>query len=182
MSAHSIPRLLTVEEYERIPDPPGGRYELRHGEAVFVAYPVREHKAIQRNARDLLLPLVKPHGFIVDTEYPYRPLPENEVWGADVACVKASRDRLAKWLEGSPELVIEVRSPSNTKAELHDRAMTTIAGVGCVAFWLADFRTRSVTVYSPAKGMCIYQGDAEVPVGIVPGAIRLNDLFADIES
>jgi hypothetical protein len=39
VSAATIPQLLTVEEFNRIPDPPGGRYELRHGEAVFVSYP-----------------------------------------------------------------------------------------------------------------------------------------------
>jgi Uma2 family endonuclease len=43
--------------------------------------------------------------------------------------VLASRDRLSDWLEGSPELVIEVRSPSNTKAKLHDKAMTTFAEI-----------------------------------------------------
>jgi len=181
VSAHSIPKLLTVEEYERIPDPPGGRYELHHGEAVFVAYPVRQHKDLQRLLRKLLEVLAEPHGFIVDTEYPYRPLPENEVWGADVACVRAQRNRVVKWLIGSPELVIEVRSPSNTKEELHDKAMTTLAGAGSVEFWLVDARTRSVTVYSVARGMELYEGDAAVPVGIVPGHIALRELFADVE-
>jgi Uma2 family endonuclease len=31
--------LMTVEEFLKLPDPPGGYYELRHGEAVFVTYP-----------------------------------------------------------------------------------------------------------------------------------------------
>ena len=173
--------LLTVAEYERIPDPPGGRYELHHGEAVFVAYPFRPNKDLRRRLRKLLEPLAEPFGFIVDTEYPYRPLAENELWGADVACVTESRDRVAKWLEGSPELVIDVRSPSNTKAELHDKAMTTLAGAGAVAFWIVDARTRTVTVYSVSAGMQVYQGDMAVPVGIVPAHISLTDLFADLE-
>ena len=87
MSAPSIPKLLNVEEYEQLPDPPGGRYELRHGEAVFVRYPVREHKDRQYILTELLRSILKRLGSRVDTEYPYRPLPENEVWGADVACV-----------------------------------------------------------------------------------------------
>src|SRR5438105_2324955 len=146
VAAQSIP--LTVEEYERIPDPPGGRYELHHGEAVFVTYPVRRHKDLQRRLRKLLEPMAEPRGFIVDTEYPYRPLPENEVWGADVACVSGPRNRVEKWLVGSPELVIEVKSPSNTKAELHDKAMTTLAGAGSVEFWIVDPKTSTVTVYA----------------------------------
>jgi Uma2 family endonuclease len=89
-----------VEEYERIPDPPSGRYELHHGEVAFVTYPVWEHKELQRRLRKLLETTAEPLGFIVDTDYPYRPLGENEVWGADVACVSGARhDAIDKWLE-----------------------------------------------------------------------------------
>jgi Uma2 family endonuclease len=69
----SIPKLLTVEEFEQLPDPPGGRYELRHGEAVFVTWPVRQHKDQQYHLRRLLEPMAEPRGFRADVEYPYRP-------------------------------------------------------------------------------------------------------------
>jgi Uma2 family endonuclease len=48
VSAQSIPNLLTVEEFDRIPNPPGGVYELRHGEAVLVTFPGKHHKTLQR--------------------------------------------------------------------------------------------------------------------------------------
>jgi Uma2 family endonuclease len=51
VSAQSVPRLLSVEEYEQIPDPPGGRYELHHGELVFAAFPFKQHKDLQRLRR-----------------------------------------------------------------------------------------------------------------------------------
>ena len=181
MSAQSIPRLLTVEEYERIPDPPGGRYELHHGEAVFVTYPVWQHKVLQRRLRKLLESMAEPQGFVVDSEYPYRPLPENEVWGADVACVRESRDRVAKWLEGSPEFVIEVQSASNTKAELHDKAMTTLAGAGSSEFWIVDPAARTVTVYTASSGMRLYHGDSMVPVPMLEGHVSVGDSFAPID-
>ena len=117
MGARSIPSPITVAEYERDPDPPGGRYELHHGELVFVTYPIRQHKDLQRRLRKLLEPIAEPKGFIVDTEYPYRPIPEHEVWGAGVACVREERDRAElKWLNGSPEIVIEVRSSAGKSA------------------------------------------------------------------
>jgi Uma2 family endonuclease len=55
---------------------------------------------------------------------PFRPLPEHELWAADVAYVSKER-----WeqidpednLVGAPDLVIEVLSPSNTAAEINDR-------------------------------------------------------------
>jgi Uma2 family endonuclease len=181
VSAQSLPRLFTVDEYEQIPDPPGGHYELHHGELVFVTYPVRQHKVLQRRLRKMLEPLVEPHGYLVDTEYPYRPLPENEVWAADVACVKQSRDSLAeKWLVGSPELVIEVKSPSNSKHELYDKAMTTLAGAGAAEFWIADAVTGSITVYSKTAGVHVYRASGLVPLPVFEGGIEIEKLFAGV--
>lgn len=179
VSAQPIPKLFTVEEYEQIPDPPGGHFELHHGELVFVTYPVRQHKALQRYVRKMLEPLAEPQGYIVETEYPYRPLPENEVWGADVVCLRKSRDdTVEKWLIGSPELVIEVKSPSNTKRKLSDRAMTTLAGEGAVEFWVIDPKTSSATVYSKATGIHAYRAPASVPLAMFGGSIDLGALFA----
>jgi hypothetical protein len=69
----------------------GGRVELP---------PPRGHKDLQRRLRKLLEPMAEPLEYIVDTEHPYRPFPENEVWGADVACVSGPRYGVKKWLEG----------------------------------------------------------------------------------
>jgi len=168
-----------VEEYERIPNPPGGHYQLHHGEAVFVTYSVHGHKELQRRLRKLLEPMAEPLGFVVDTEFPYRPFPENEVWGADVACVSATRyDAIEKWLVGSPELVIEVKSPSNTKVEMHDKAMTTLAGEGAIEFWIVDPATRTVTVHRSHEGMHMYGDDLAVPAPLFGGCIYVTELFA----
>lgn len=127
----------------------------------------------------MLEPLAEPQGHIFDSEYPYRPLPENEVWGADVVCVKELRHQSTeKWLMGSPELVIEVKSPSNTKRKLHDRAMTTLAGEGAVEFWVIDPKTSSATVYSKASGIHAYRAPAAVPLAMFGGSIDLGALFA----
>ena len=180
MSAQSLPKLFRVEEYERIPNPPGGRYELHHGELVLVTYPVRRHKDLQRRLRKLLEALLESHGFVVDTEYPYRPFPENEVWGADVACVRAERHHaVEKWLIGSPDLVIEVKSPSNTKSELHDKAMTTLAGEGCLEFWILDADARTVTVHSKA-GMAVYGMGQSVPVPISQASLLVADILSGL--
>jgi len=177
VGAQRIPAPITVGDYERIPDPAGGRYELHHGELVFVTYPVLRHKKLQHRLQKLLEPLVEPNGFVVYTEYPYRPLPENEVWGADVACVREDRERgVEKWLVGSPELVIEVKSPSNTKAELHDKAMTTLAGQGSVEFWIVDDDTRTVVAYSKA-GMAVYGAGDSVNLPNADGRVSLDEIF-----
>jgi Uma2 family endonuclease len=181
VGAQSVPRPITVEEYERIPDPPGGRYELHHGEVAFVTFPVRRHKELQRRLRRMLEALPGAERYIVDTEFPYRPFAENEVWGADVACVSGARyEATDKWLEGSPELVIEVKSPSNTKAEIDDKAMTTLAGAGAVEFWIVDAETRTVLVHRKASGMCVYGAGEAVPLPMFGSQIVLSELFSGL--
>jgi hypothetical protein len=105
VSAASISALLTVEEYKQISGKPGGRWELHHGEAVFVtAAKFRPRKLVQRKLRRLLEPIAGPLGYVADTEYGYKPFPEHEVWVADVAVVSVERENAIRdWLEGSPE-------------------------------------------------------------------------------
>jgi Uma2 family endonuclease len=122
--------LLTVEQFDALPEPSGGYYELRHGEAVFVSFPGRAHKEIQRRLLELLALDARNPG-VVDTEFPYRPYAEHELWSADVAYVnQAAYDRIGRWLVGSPDLAAEVKSPPNTDKELQDSAMVPLAG-GC---------------------------------------------------
>jgi Uma2 family endonuclease len=181
VSAAIIPKLLTVEEFERLPDPPSGHYELHHGEVVLVTPPVHDHKRLERRLRKLLEDMADAHGFVADTEYAFRPLPESEVWVADVVCISSTRDNaIVKWLDGSPELTIEVKSPGNTKSELHDKAMTTLAGQGSVEFWIVDPETRTVTVFTKASGVHVYRVEQAVPVPMFAGRIFLVQLFEGI--
>lgn len=72
-----------------------------------------------------------------------------------------------------------MKSLSNTKAELHAKAMTTLAGQGSVEFWVVDQETETVTVYTKTSGMHVYQRSAGkvVPVPILSGHIDLDQLF-----
>jgi Uma2 family endonuclease len=179
VGAQRLPAPITVAEYERIPAPPTGWYELHHGELCLVTRPVRRHWDLQRRLRDLLRPEFESRGYLVGTEYGYRPLPENELWGAGVAAIRMDRhESMDKWLLGSPELVIEVKSPSNTKAELHDKAMTTLAGDGAVEFWIVDPETETVTIHSKLAGTRVYSGDDILSPSIIGVALcRPADLF-----
>src|SRR5262249_48624152 len=104
--------LMTVEEFRQLPETGPFYYELRHGEPVQVTRPKKKHAVIQRK---LCRSLERRAGqaYWVQEELAFRPLPEHELWMADIAAVTAARwdatdddDNLA----GSPELVIEVLS------------------------------------------------------------------------
>src|SRR5579863_7056739 len=83
-------RLMTFAEYEQVPNPLGGVYELYHGELVKVGFPKQPHVRAQRQLRRLLENAAGSAG-VVEKEMPYRPLPEYECWGADVAYLPKAR-------------------------------------------------------------------------------------------
>jgi Uma2 family endonuclease len=144
MSATST--LLTFAEFEKMPDD-GKRYELRHGELVALPPAKSKHYFLQLRIQALLQQALAPMG-MAGVEFPFRPLPEVEFWRADVAfCSSAKLSTIdpESNLEGSPDLVVEVLSPSNTAAEMADRERTCFAG-GALEFWTVDPDQRVVRV------------------------------------
>ena len=141
----TVTGLVTFEEFDKLPDPPGGRYELHHGQVVLMPFRKFLHAMVQDVLADLLKPVARGKGLVM-TEFPFRPEAEYEGWQADVAFVTMERARHAgDYLFGAPELVVEMLSPSNTKAEILDRQNTCLAN-GCIAFWTIDQKKRLVKV------------------------------------
>src|SRR5690349_5407222 len=116
MAAAPEPLLMTVEEFSRLPEREDVIQELHWGTVVTLTRPKMRHTRLQYQLVALLTPYAYNKGVVV-AEMAFRALPEYDVRGADVAFV--SRERWDgtpdnDYLRGSPELVIEVLSPSNT--------------------------------------------------------------------
>ena len=174
----TTPRLITFDEWEQIPNPPGGRYELHHGELVEVSSPLGPHVRAQWRLRRLLEPMAESTG-IVHSEVPFRPLPEYEGWFADVAYVTKSRwDGIVRCLEGAPELVIEVLSPSNRASEMLERERLCL-GNGSVEFWVVDLEAKQVRVSTNDGRVANYQPGQSIPLFFAPGSsIEAASIFA----
>ena len=70
----------------------------------------------------------------------------------------ATGDR--EWLAGSPDLVIEVFSPSNSLREMTDRRNIFFEG-GCQQFWLVKPAANIVEVMRPDRSAQLFRaGDA----------------------
>ena len=166
----AIATKVTVEEYAKLTPLRDGRYELRHGEVVKVGFPNATHVTIQWRLRPLLEQALGA-AWMVHSEVPSRPLEEYELWGADVAAIAQPRWDAAQqqgWLSGSPELVIEVLSPSNTAAEMLDREETCFAG-GCKEFWVVDPDRRLIKTARADGWTHTYSEGDEIPLDSLNG-------------
>jgi Uma2 family endonuclease len=167
-------RLMTFEEFQQIPEPKGGHYELHHGELVKVAEPEIAHVNAQWQLRELLQRLAGDTGR-VHTETPFRPAPEYECWRADVSFVWIDRwNGINRWLIGAPDLVIEVRSPSNTDAELDEKERVCLAN-GAREFWLVDTVGRTVRV-ATVDGRITYSTGQSIPL-FFGGSVEVDRIF-----
>lgn len=169
---------MTFAEFEKLPEPEGFRYELHQGELVKVTYPLYPHVRVQWQLRRLLEKAAGNSGF-VDKELPYRPLPEHEAWSADVAYLPRERwDHIDRYLEGAPELVVEVLSPSNTAAEIRDERKLCLAN-GSVEFWIADPEQHEIEVHTRDGRAVTYGAGQQIPLFFAGGTfIPADAIFA----
>ena len=174
--------LMTVEEYCRLPQENGEfYYELHHGELVKVCRPKPKHTKTQRRLRQLLEAVAGEAG-IVEIEIPFSALPEYELRVADVAFVSKERwEQMAPdvYLQGAPELVIEVLSPSNTVEEILDKEKLCLEN-GCREFWVLDAKRRQVKVSTPDGLTRTYHEGQEIPLTLFgDGSLKVDAIFAE---
>lgn len=117
---------------------------------------------------------------VVETEVAFRALPEYDLRGADVAFVSQTR-----WdntedndnLRGSPEVVIEILSPSNTIREMQEKASLCLS-TGSVEFWIVDPDRQTVSVIGRSGEPKLYRRGDVIPMPIFGTELRVADLFS----
>jgi Uma2 family endonuclease len=172
---------MTVEQFQQLPESGAFYYELRHGELVQVSRPKWKHVLIQERLRELLKLAFGSRGLVL-IELPFRPLPEHELWAADVAFV--SLERAAgidenDALHGAPDIVIEVLSPSNTVSEINERAALCLEN-GSLEFWVVDPRRREIKVSTPDGLTRTYKSGDSISLTLAESqSLLVDSVFAD---
>jgi Uma2 family endonuclease len=180
--AETTAHLMTVAEYKQLPEHNEAfYYELHHGELIKVCHPKTRHFNTQWRLVELLAPLIGDTG-IVRIEVAFRPLPEHEVWAADVAFVSKGRWKQIDpddYLQGAPELVIEILSPSNRAQEILDKEKTCLEG-GCREFWVVDEKRRQVKVTTPDGLTKTYREGQQIPLTLFGGgSLDVSAIFME---
>jgi Uma2 family endonuclease len=174
----ALPDLITVEQFRNLPDD-GRRYELHHGEVVCMGRPKRRHYLMQRRLVRIFEAKL-PNGWEVGMEFSYRPMPEFDFRAADVAVVSQGRANaidLDDNLHGAPELVVEIKSPSNTRPDLAETASLCLAN-GAVQFWVLDVDRVSITVMHRDGTTSVFGRGQGIPLTAFGGeSLSVDEIF-----
>ena len=177
--------LLTLEQFERLPEEDEYRVELVRGRPVREPRPGAEHGWITGELTGRLHAHVKDdrHGLVVtETGFLLSAEPPT-VRGPDVAYIAARNLPAGGIPVGfwpiAPDLAVEVVSPSNTATEIQEKVLEyLVAGTRLV--WVVDPRTRSVTIYRSRDQIRVLTvGDELDGADVLPGfRLAVADLFA----
>ena len=171
-------QLMTFEEFEVLPDPREGHYELHHGRVILMPPPKKPHMKVETTIDELLHPLLRPLGFL-RVELAFRPAPQYEYWTCDIGFISQSRWDADDndYFPGAPDLVIEVSSKSNTMDEMLDRQDVCLDN-GCISFWVVDAKRCTVMVTTPDRKTITYDRAAAVPLPEpYHGSVAVSEIF-----
>ena len=181
---YAEPHFVTADDLFRMPDD-GYSYELVQGRLIRMSKPSPRHGLIGMRLGAALYRFVEERGLGAtsahEAGFKLATNPDT-VRGPDVWFVRRERIPLgglpdSYWL-GAPDLAVEVRSPSDTRAELMEKAAEYLR-CGARLVWVIDPKQQSVTVSRPEATPAILTSGDELDGGdVVPGfRFRVSRLF-----
>ncbi len=104
------------------------------------------------------------------------------VRGADIVFISheqvAKRNKEETYLDVAPELIVEIRSPKNTEANIKEKVGEYMA-IGVKLVWVADPAKRTVTIYRSLTDVRVLKdGDELTGEDVLPGFhIAVAEIF-----
>jgi Uma2 family endonuclease len=174
--------VITVEEFCAILEGSRGvRHELHHGVFVERRFATKGESETQRKLVSQLDRFVSHLG-VIGPEFAFRPLPEYEIWVADVVFISRSRvDAIPDddYLRGAPELVIEVLSLTDSAYDVNEREAVCLEN-GCLEFWVVNAKLKSVKVSTPDRKTITYIVGDKIPLSVpATGELAVSEIFSN---
>lgn len=152
--AAELLRPLTIEDLAEFPDD-GMRREIVTGELVVTPAPTPAHQIIVGRLFRSIANFVEENqlGFVLPAPVEVR-LSPHDVVEPDIVYVSNERKRLmlGKYIDGPPDLVVEVLSPSTRRMDLvRKRALYARSGID--EYWIVDPERRTLEMHRLESGM-----------------------------
>jgi Uma2 family endonuclease len=168
-------KLLTAEEFAALPDPDDRQCELIRGIiSAHEEHPSWSEGWIRGKIGHLLYDFVVPRklglaagcaGFVLERN-------PDTVRAPDVCFVRADRlprELLPTYLDGAPDLAVEVKSKSNRKRKMAEKIAQYLS-TGSRLVWYVDADRRTITVYRPQHDPVVLNlGDRLSGYDVLPG-------------
>lgn len=143
----------TYQDYLRLPDD-GYHYQVIKGVLLMTAAPATRHQDVVRNLLVALHLFVKERrqGKVYNSPVDVR-LSEQTVVEPDIIFIARERLSIIKEssIEGAPDLIVEILSPSNWVVDRRDKFAVYEAS-GVREYWIVDPDARTVEIYSLRRG------------------------------
>ncbi len=177
--------LMTADEFLLMPDG-AQRHELIRGEVQSTSLAGGEHGRIGMQIAVPLAAAIEQQDlgevFMAGTGFRIARDPDT-VRAPDVSFLRAERwatlERPQGFIEGPPDLAVEVVSPSDSAEEVHERALSCLEA-GVRLLWVVHPRGRTVTMYAPDRTARVLGNDDTLDGSdVVPGfRLSIQSIFA----
>ena len=184
------PMPMTYLDRERgladVSDDDSRRFELFGGEEVVSPSPTTGHQRVSRNTVRVIDRFNELHGlgelFTAPTDVR---LSAYDVVVPDICFISRERSSIIgeKSIEGAPDLVIEILSPS-TQRQDRFRKFTLYATSGVREYWLIDIGARSLTLFTLQDGqfVSVPEQNGTIESTVLPGLrITIGHLFEGVQ-
>jgi Uma2 family endonuclease len=175
---------LTVQDLEKMQaDYPDYRMELVDGNIVVMSPSGYESEEVGTEFAALLRNWVRPRklGRVVGSSAGFR-LPNSDLRAPDVSFVRAERLKRSTedYAELVPDLVVEVRSKTDSLDKLHQKIQDFIS-LGSQIGILINPKTRIVEVYRSGEKVILRDGDVLTLPDLLPGwEVAIADIWSPV--
>lgn len=142
-------KVLTYDDYARLTPPDNGNYELHDGKIIFMPTPTPLHQRLSMRLSNRLFNFIEQHRlgevFSAPMDVVFTP---TDTFQPDLLFLSNERLHLIgnKKIEGAPDLVIEILSPSNTPKEMsYKKFVYEVCDVR--EYWLINLEKKCITQY-----------------------------------
>ena len=172
----------TYEDYLNTPE--GERYELIDGELILVASPNEEHQFASVKLVSLMYPYADERdlGWVFHAPFDIV-FSDTEVVQPDVMFISKEREniRTGANVQGAPDLVVEILSPSSLKRDWEDKR-ELYAKYGVEEYWIADPVHKMVSVMLLGDGILelagtYVEGDTVASTALEGFSVEVGEIF-----